>query len=273
MVSITNKSLGLASEIMLGDDERNLAILSEENELKIRESHFSLVSTVAKKLEQMNIDFIEFQRFAVQHYSKVTDLNNDSSIGDILVNLSKAVASNSYYSCGIIEFVCDKYGEGDQDLAKLIEDYQNELAGYHATTRIIKCMRKESDYDEAMYEMESDKTLQESMEAYDTSYCHTLRVKLRAQVSQKCLDYIEKLWKSITKYLYLPKLPAILISICKGCIEVAWLVPAVVAREIQQKAENFDKVAQEFPLMSVKLDGHILYPKANLVRMWPFRVY
>ena len=208
----------------------------------------------------MNITFSKFQRFARLRFPNIKDLKNDSSIEDILITLSRAAALTAY-SCGAIEIICNEFGKGDQDLVKLIEDYKEKLAGYYATTSIIKHMRKKSDYDKTVYDIESDKSLHESMAEYDKAYCKTLRVKLEAQVSQKCLDYIEKLWNSITTYLYLPQLPALLISICKGCIEVAWLVPTVVAREIHEKAENFDKVAQGFPLITVKLDGQILYSK------------
>ena len=228
-------------------DERNLARLSYENEEKLKGSHSLLISTVIEKLEQKNIAFSKFERFTRIRFLNIIDLKHSSSIKDILTALSGTAALTAY-SCGAIEVICNEFGKGDQELAKMLKNYKVELAGYYATTKIIKWMKKHSNYDEEIYEM---------------AYCKTLRVKLRVQVSQKCLDYIEELWSSIETYLYLPQLPALLISICEGCIEVAWLIPTKVAREIQEKAGSLVKVAQEFPLITVKLDGQILYPNSS----------
>lgn len=77
-------------------------------------------------------------------------------------------------------------------------------------------------------------SIQKIMADHDEKYCHKLTVKLKARVTEQYLDYIDQLWVSIIDYTYIPVLTVLLKSICNGCIEVTWLIPARLSREIER---------------------------------------
>ena len=143
---------------------------------------------------------------------------------------------------------------------KMINNFKSKLAGFKATTKIIQYMIH-TQQDEVDIELEPDTpSIQQAMAEHDNKYRHKLSVKLKARVTDKCLDYIDELWASVTEYLYLPTLLTLLKSICDGCIEVTWLIPSRLVQEIKAQAQRLTVVAQQYDIVTVKLDNGILYP-------------
>ncbi len=59
------------------------------------------------------------------------------------------------------------------------------------------------------------------------------------KVKQNYLVYNEELWTAISDYFILPPLRNILGKICKGCIEITWIVPITIACTINLKATSY----------------------------------
>lgn len=89
---------------------------------------------------------------------------------------------------------------------KKINKYKSELAGFKATNKIIdyiRCKKSGDPSDWDTNELKPHLPIQQSMAEIDSTYCHKLSSKLKERVNEKCLDYVEQLWVSVTEYLYL----------------------------------------------------------------------
>ena len=246
--------------ILILEDETWSYKVSAENLARLEGKYATLIANIAEKLDEMDINIKIFRlHIATFLQNEKNTLVNASNVIEIFEVVSGSKILN-YSSCAAIEEICRRFGGGNTDLIRWINEYKIELAGFNATTKIVDYMRSKKAA-ESLYlnQIEEEKPIQDTMAEYDDKYCHSLCLKLKSPVAEKCLDYIDQLWASIRVHLYLPSLPVLLKSICKGCIEVTWLISTRLAQEIIVKAMCFTDVAQIFEISMVKLDHNILY--------------
>lgn len=119
-----------------------------------------------------------------------------------------------------IEYVVEVFGNGDAELSDYIESYKKALTGFYLTTKIVDYMK--------LVEKHEYKTIAipRKLAKYDCHYCCRLSVKLRLNVTNEALDYVDRLWRKIATFFLLPSLTAILDVIVAGSVTITWLVPS-----------------------------------------------
>ena len=111
---------------------------------------------------------------------------------------------------------------------------------------------------------EPEESLRQDLARYDKHYCKKLTIKLKARITDNCLDYIDQLWRSIAEYFSLPSLSVLLDSIHEGCIEVTWCVPTPLAFQIQTNIPDSTEFFQHREVIQVVLDDEILYDEVGM---------
>ena len=218
----------------------------------LESKYATLITSVAEKLTQLNAS-VEHLKLHVATYlgEEVQRLHQVSSITAVFAILS-GIQKWKCDTIAPLEEICIHFGCRNTDLMKLINEYKSSIAGFRATTRIIDHMNT----------MDLDKVGRSN-----DGYFHDLSCKLRANISEKCLDYIDQLWASLIVQLPIPPLPALLRHIRAGCIEVMWRISATTAQDIRGTKERLKEVAQRFEIIRVELDQEILYGENMEVNM------
>ena len=237
------------------NDEISVKIV-KENELKIKKSFAALVRKVVEKLETRNINMKSFNLYAVNLFPPGDFIPSASSVNvaEVFESISRNRLWNHLHYSPIAAIIEEFLGD-DQELEAVVKSYRAELAGFLATTKIIDYIKKcNSDDDEIA---DPDECLH--MARYDKCYCKTLTTKLNARVTEKSLDYIDKLWRSIAEYFCLPSLTVLLETIKEGCIEVTWLVPSLSAIQIQANIQDSKDFLRSHGIICMTLDEELLY--------------
>ena len=140
-------------------------------------------------------------------------------------------------------------------------DYKAELAGFKATTKIVDFIKACSDEEEIA---DSDQSIRHNMARYDKRYCRKLTIKLRARVTEKSLRYSDEFWRSNADHSFLPCLSVLLDDIQRGCIEVTWCVPTLLALQIRANIQDSTDFLRQLAIMRVVMDGEILYDEEGM---------
>ena len=96
--------------------------------------------------------------------------------------------------------------------------------------------------------------MEEKPAKYDKRYYRKLSVKVRAKVTEKSMQYVYELWKSLVSNLLLPSLTAILDSVLDDCILVTWLIPTKHTPELVKKAHANPDFFQEHNVLWATVD-------------------
>ena len=105
---------------------------------------------------------------------------------------------------------------------------------WQACTKIVDYMLVIKS-DTSLDDSDADEPTTATPAKYDRRYRRQLSIKLKVNLAEHSLLYIDRLWNSIAKVLFLPPLSALLDCIHKGCITVVLLIPTgVIPRFLQQ---------------------------------------
>ena len=227
---------------------------------------------VASKLDEKDINMKKFRLYIVTLFrrcNRQSIIAGNHSVTDIFEAISRYSFWN-FSSCTRIEKIAKQFGGDDLELKGWIDEYKSELAGFKATTKIVKYIERCNDKEI----VHSHQSLQNDMARYNNDYCHKLTVKLKSHVTEKSLDYIDQFWMSFADHFLLPSLSALLDSIQKGCVEVTWLVPTLSALQIQANIQDSTQFLEKLEVIRVIMEGEILYETEFLyeVRIYIVRV-
>lgn len=228
------------------------------NEERIKGRFAAFVTDVCNILSKKDIDMTAFHVFISTRFPPGDFVSSTATVPEVFAALNKNRLWDYFYY-GSIEEMCNKFGQRDEELNRLISDYRSNLSGYKATTKIseyirtFKCSSAEDIADPAHF----------LSKRYDKRYCFELAIKLNKQVTEKTLDYIDQFWSSIADLFLLPSLPVLLEHIREGCMEITWLIFAEAASCIEAKIKDVDakinKFLQEFEVIKIKLENRVLY--------------
>lgn len=238
-----------------GDDDAYREV-AKENQARIKGSFATLVRRVTAKLEGRNIDLSAFHIYILTLFQPGYFIAGCASISETFVSITRNRLWDFLHYTPI-EQIVKEFGDEDPELSDIVKKYRAELAGYKAMTKITEhiklCRNSEeiADPDECLY-----------LARYDRKYCRRLSVKLQVPVTDKSLDYIDQLWRSIAEYFCVPSLSVLLDTVRDGCIEVTWCVPTLSAMQIETNILDSKEFLQSLNVTRVMLDKELLYDES-----------
>ena len=167
------------------------------NLARIRGRFATLVTKVTDNLKRKNIDMEEFHLYIITFFPRGI-VSNANSVAEVFEAISQQQLWD-HLSYSPLKEVSEKFERDDPQLKEWISEYKSELSGFKATTKIADYIKVNNE-DEDMAEPEE----RLHMARYDKCYYRRLSFKLKTPVTEKSLDYIDELWRSIAEYFYLP---------------------------------------------------------------------
>lgn len=203
----------------------------------------------------------EFRLYVMTRFPPGTFVSKQETITDIFTAISDHCLwdYNSYTS---VENICKEYGGDDEELLGKINNYKSDLAGFQATTKIVEYIRNCSINETA----DSEQSIGQDKARYNKMYCKKLSIKLEIPVPEKCLNYIDELWRSISDLFLLPSLPVLLESIREGCTEVTWYISTQAASQFESVVLKEDSIELywKYHVLTIALEGRILYSRRKV---------
>ena len=240
-------------------DESLLDEVITRNEDRIKECFSAFVTNVYNILSKKDIDMTAFHVFiSIQFPCPGDFVCSTATIPEVFAALNKNGLLDFFYFSPI-EKICDMFGQKDENLKRLISDYRSNLSGYKATTKISEYIRA--------CDCRSVEDIANPAHLlprrYDIRYCFELAIKLKKQVTEKTLEYVDEFWNSMIDHCLLPPLPVLLEHIREGCMEITWLIFADAASHVEAKLKDVDAEVAEFlresQVIQIKLENRVLY--------------
>ena len=216
-----------------------------------------MLTNVCGRLQQNGIDIGEFSLFVVALFPPGDCIPQTNDLEEMF----RAITRNGlwdFWNYSPLEEIVEKFGKGDPQLLLWVNEYKSDLVGFKACTKIVTYL---SDVESDTFDDDSDaeQAAPVKQAKYDHRYYHRLSVKLKLNVANRSLSFIDDLWRSVSECFLLPPLSALLDRVHKGCITVVWLIPtSLVPRLLRQiyKARVFLKQRH---IASLALDNLCVY--------------
>ena len=231
--------------------------LDHQNYEKIKGKFARLLIDVCKKLQNRDVNVDGFRLFVVALFPPGDCIPKSSDLHHIFEVITRNGLWNySYYFP--LEQIVEKFAADDEEMKTWIKSYKNDLAGFKASTKILKFIpevQSESSFDDSDSE-------QPKQAKYDQRYFQKLSFKLKVKITDHTLMYIESLWESFADY-FLPPLTAMFECVHKGCIVVVWRIPSALVPQIHQKAPQASDFFKEHRIICVKVGDMIIYEEES----------
>ena len=232
--------------------EGNLADFTKRNLMVIQHKYASLLYHTSDKLQQLlsNTEKVALQLFIRSIFRPLGAAAYVPQTTDI-PKLFEALTVNrqwdfcNYYA---LEQLIEEFG--DQELNEKMMMYKKDYSGFMLATKIKHFILA----------TESDQAL--AAEQPPPDYFRKLSIKLDMRVSEYSLQYIEKLWQSLSSQLSLPSPHCVLHSISKGCVCVTWLIPANLAQKSIEKAHQNIDFFRKYPILKITTSDECVYIRA-----------
>jgi len=231
--------------------------LDRRNYEKIKGKFAGLLTDVCEKLQKRDVNVDGFRLFVISLFSPGDCIPKSSDLPQIFEVITRNGLWNySHYSP--LEQIVEKFAADDEDMKTLIKSYKNDLAGFKASTKILKyieVVESESSLDDS----DSEEPKQAK---YDRRYYRKLSIKLHERITDRSLMYIESLWESFAD-CFLPPITAMFDCVHKGCIVVVWRIPSALVPQIHQQAPQAINFFKEHQIIYVKLGDTIIYEEES----------
>ena len=226
----------------------------KKNEAKINQAFAHLVRQILAMLMKLHVNMDEFRVFLSNLFPGILQrIPSSASVSDFFTYISDNQLW-SYTNYARVESVAEEYLSDNSETEQLIDKYETELAGYNATTSLVDyiALCKEN----CVYGSKSV-----SASTFDEAYYEKLSVKLEIPFTDKTLEYVSKLWKSLARTFLLPSLTALLYRVVEGSLVITWCVPHHFAMKIRENVggAEAEKFFRRNNIMEVKLDEEVVY--------------
>lgn len=235
------------------DDEDHKSAIIRENLDTIRSKFACLVLTVSRVFQQKKIDVNSVRLFLCTRLGcKSSDcIPYSESLKEIFEGISRN-GLWSYRNYAPIRDVVETFGAEYTELFGHIEAYENALAGFNLATKIVDYVKVNDDIDK------EEDVLEKPMK-YNRQFYRPLSLKLKLNVTNESLAYVDQLWKKLAKFFLLPSLTALLESIACGSLTVTWLVPCSFIEEITTNSLRSACFFRELGIAMVYVEEEVLY--------------
>ena len=223
----------------------------------ITAKYAALLTNVYNRLQQKRTDVREFRLFVIARFPPGDCIPQSSD----LCELFEAITRNGlwdFLNYQLLEDIVQQFGADDEQMKDWVKEYKAHLAGFKACTKIVHYLavvESDSSFDES----DSEQPTQPKPARYDRRYYHKLSLKLKVKVTDQSLSYIDDIWRSVSEYLLLPPLSALLERICEGSITVVWLIPTGLVPRLLKQIRQAGDFFQQHNIASVTLDDQCVY--------------
>ena len=238
-----------------GIDEE-VAEVTRRNKDKIVAKYATLLTDVCGRLQQNGIDMGEFSLFVVARFPPGDCIPHTNDLGEMF----KAITRNGlwdFWNYSPLEEIVERFGKGDPQLFLWMNEYKSDVVGFKACTKIVAYLSK-VEFD-SFDDSDAEQPAPVKPAKHDYRYYRKLSLKLKLNVANRSLSFIDDLWSSVSECFLLPPLSAILSRVHKGCITVVWLIPTGLVPRLLMEIHKAGDFFQQHHIASVTLDDQCVY--------------
>ena len=177
-----------------------------------------------------------------------------------IVEIFRAIGSRglwSYWDYFLLQSLVDEFVSDDTDLQADIQQYEEELSGFILTTEIAA-------YLEAVKPSPSSDSEQAPLPSPDCQLFSLLCVKLDREITNRSLEYVRQLWKSLGKKCRLPLHTILLQKLEEGCVCITWMIPSHLMPQLVRGLCESASFFKEQHILWAAIDGVPLYNKQGM---------
>ena len=235
-------------------------VLAKKNLQKIKNKFAPLLALAGRVLQGKDIDLSNFRLFLTAQYLPEEDDNDTRAIdpskfvSEVLgtaQSVSEILQSLlvhrllSYKNFDVLRSIIDHYACDDMEMKGKLDEYEQELAGYVLVTKMKDYLNVEIQQSE---QSESDPNILDE-----------LSLKVKANVTEKTLTYVNELWKSLVRQVKLPVTALLFHKIAEGCIEITWLLPCHLTEFMTRRLRESTDYFKEENILRVTIAGRCVY--------------
>ena len=243
--------------------------VAQNNIAKIRGSFATLVTRSCTKLRSRAI-VDDVKTYLITMYSSPDTLDGSNTVNRVLgsansfKDISLALINYGlldYRNYYLLQNIIEKFARDDIELKDMIKQYQRDLTGHILTLHIstyldaMNAYKDHSSNSENSTESEEDISPEEKHKLFKK-----LQVKVKVNITDHSLSYVNDLWQSLTDELVLPKPALILHGIAEGCISITWLIPANLVKHITKMLHEQSSMFEKQHIVEVMLEEQCIYP-------------
>ena len=239
--------------------------LKERNETQIKRKYGSLWRKIADKLKEVDHKNVRDHLESIFYPEDIGEcISNIIEVRDMF----KALEKNNFWSYGNItklRSVADEFIEGDDQMEKEMDDYDDHLVAYVAATSIREKINLDSFKQHGDHEDDDSDAIPAKLDPsyYQPRYRKELKIALYGceggmDLSEQSLKYLEAIWERLRKKFHL-SLGSVLDHVKEGCVEVVWYIPSTSAQQLLDRLEGAEEFFQEIFVSTVQLEDALVY--------------
>ena len=230
--------------------------MKRSTEFSIKHAFHIVKEKLIKRLESIgdpvNVDVITQYLADLIEREKVP--KDKSSIRELINSLpSENLSFNNYYillmlNHYLVDHKCSMESE--------IYEYEERYIGYRVSTKIIESNK---------FRQQDNKSKVPEDQSWDIEeICNTLKMKLPIEenVTQISLNFVDDVWRVISRKFSPIQLTAQIKMITDGCLEITWIIMPKVAKKISSTAETHE-FFKSLNAITVVVDGDIIYERPD----------
>ena len=248
--------------------------IAQRNIRKIHGKFSTLVTKSCRKLQIKGINVEDVQTFLVTMYSSPGSMDGSDTVTTVvesarsLDEIFRALGKHrlwDYLNYYLLQSIIEEFASDDDELNRMMGQYQRDLTGYILTQRIQTYLEAVNSELPLFTTNEDDNLADEIVSALSPQQNYELfkklTLKVKANVSDYSLSYVNDLWQSLAKQFALPRPAMILHKVAEGCIGITWLIPANLVKYVTRMArETTNMFAEELIILRVTLEEQNIYP-------------
>ena len=228
----------------------------------IKDKFASLLALAHRVLQGKNIDSSNLRLFLAARYLPEEDSNDAREInpsrfivevlgtaqnlGEIfeLLMIQGLLSYKNFY---VLRSIINEYAGDNTEVKRKLSEYEEALAGFFLVVKM-------KDYLDAELQLQQDEQSKPDPKLFDE-----LSTKIRANVTEKTLGYVNELWDSLAHQLKLPVTALLFHKVAKGCVEITWLVPFHLTHFTTRRLQESNNYFREENIIRVTIAGRCVY--------------
>ena len=226
--------------------------LITENFKKLEVAFKRLKFKLCLYLEDQNVTYEKFLRCANNFFPEPVQYGVKNIEG--YITKAEALGELELIRPDSLQNTMKLIAEEKEDVEILFDEYQNEKHNYYTATKIVDFLVSK-DKEHLLYPGE----LRGEFNVGNKEAHHQLGIKIKETIEEKTLDYVERLWKSMSPMFFTPA-KAVLQYIYEACIEVTWSVSSHDMKQFSTKnLKRRRRNLQKAKIITVWHNGEVLY--------------